>query len=99
MMLDFASQSDYLWALLPEIVLTLWAMLVLLVDVFQKGSRSEASRPVIAWLALAGLVVTGVVNAWLLGVGEAGPTGLVAVDGFRVFTNYIFLLSAAIAIL
>jgi hypothetical protein len=50
MMLDFASQTDYLWALLPEIVLSLWAMLVLLVDVFQKGNRIEPSRPMIAWL-------------------------------------------------
>lgn len=49
---DLTPQSDYLWILLPEIVLSLWAMLVLMVDVFQKGSRSEPSRPVVAWLAL-----------------------------------------------
>ena len=35
MLLDFANQSDYFWALLPEIVLSLGGMLVLLVDVFQ----------------------------------------------------------------
>ena len=69
MNLDFASQADYFWALLPEIVLSLWAMLVLMVDVFQKGSRTGPSRPMIPWLALAGLGVTLV--RW---ESRAGPT-------------------------
>jgi NADH-quinone oxidoreductase subunit N len=99
MTLDFSSQLDYLWALVPEIILSLWAMMVLLVDVFQKGSRSEPSRPVIAWLSLAGLVAAAGGNLWLLGVSEATPTGVVAVDSFRVFANFIFLLAAAFAIL
>ncbi|MEX2581952.1 MAG: NADH-quinone oxidoreductase subunit N [Gemmatimonadota bacterium] len=98
-MLDFSSQADYLQALLPEIVLSLWAMLVLMVDVFQKGNRIEASRPIIAWLALAGLVVTGAANAWLLTIDDAAVTGLVAVDSFRVFANFIFLIAAALSVL
>jgi NADH-quinone oxidoreductase subunit N len=99
MTLDFGSQLDYVWALFPEIVLSLWAMLVLMVDVMQKGNRIEPSRPAIAWLALAGLGATGVANAWLLGVQEVGITGIVAVDSFRIFANFIFLLAAALAIL
>ena len=70
MVLDFVNQSDYFWALLPEIVLALWGMLVLLVDVFQKGREPGPSRPLIPWLALAGLAVTAAANGWLLGVGE-----------------------------
>ncbi|MQA89535.1 MAG: NADH-quinone oxidoreductase subunit NuoN [Gemmatimonas sp.] len=99
MTLDFASQADYLLALLPEIVLSLWAMLVLMVDVFQKGNRVEASRPVVAWLSLAGLVVTAAANGWLLTIEEAAVTGMVAVDSFRVFVNFIVLIAAALAIL
>src|SRR5215213_6612508 len=99
MSFNFASQTDYFWALLPEIVLSLWAMLVLMVDVFQKGNRIEASRPVIGWLSLAGLAVTGVANWWLLGATTTGTTGIIAVDSFRVFSNFIFLLAAALAIL
>jgi NADH-quinone oxidoreductase subunit N len=99
MMLDFASQTDYLWALLPEIVLSLWAMVVLLVDVFQKGNRIEPSRPLIAWLSLAGLGATAIANLWLLRVGEVAPTGMVAVDSFRIFANFIFLLAASMAVL
>jgi NADH-quinone oxidoreductase subunit N len=99
MMLDFASQSNYLLALLPEIVLSLWAMLVLMVDVFQKGNRSEPSRPIVAWLALSGIGFAAIANIWLIGIGEIGVTGMIAVDDFRVFTNFIFLLAAALAVL
>ncbi len=99
MMLEFASQADYLWALLPEIVLSLWAMLVLLVDVFQKGNRSEPSRPVIAWLSLFGLLPTAIANAWLIGVTESGTASMIALDNFRVFANFILILAAALTIL
>ncbi|HET7322592.1 MAG TPA: NADH-quinone oxidoreductase subunit N [Longimicrobiaceae bacterium] len=99
MTLDFLSQADYFRALLPEIVLSLWAMAVLLMDVFQKGSRSEPSSRSIAWLSLAGLVVTAVANYWLLGYTDAATTGLVAVDAFAVFSNFIFLIAAALSIL
>jgi NADH-quinone oxidoreductase subunit N len=100
MMLDFSHPSQYLWALLPEIVLSLAAMLVLLLDVFQKGDRSEPSRPSVAWLSLAGLAPAAVANGWMLmNVSEAAATGIVAVDSFRVFANFIFLIAAALAIL
>jgi NADH-quinone oxidoreductase subunit N len=99
MMLDFGSQMDYVWALMPEIVLSLWAMLVLMVDVMQKGDRSEPSSPLIPWLSLGGLGLAAVANVWLLGVGETTTIGMVAVDSFRIFANFIFLLAAGLAIL
>jgi NADH-quinone oxidoreductase subunit N len=99
MTIDFVSQADYLWALLPEIVLSLMAMLVLMVDVFQKGSRSEPSRPIIPWLSLAALAAAALANGWLLNLAETVPTGMIAVDTFRVFSNFIFLLAASLAIL
>jgi NADH-quinone oxidoreductase subunit N len=97
-MFDFTHQSDYVWALLPEIVLALWAMLVLLTDVFQKGSRSAPSSASIPWLSIAGLAAAAAANTWLIGA-QAATDGLIAVDGFRVFINYVILLSAAISIL
>lgn len=99
MTLDFASQADYLWVLLPEIVLSLWAMVVLLVDVFQKGSRAGPSSPVVPWVALGGIGLAAIANGWTLGLEEAGATGVIAVDSFRIFANFIFLLAAALAIL
>jgi NADH-quinone oxidoreductase subunit N len=98
--LGFVRHADYFWALLPEIVLSLAAMLVLLVDVLLKGNRSEPSRPFIPWLALGGLLAAALANTWLLfNVTEAATTGIVALDSFRVFANFIFLIAAALAIL
>jgi len=97
--LDLSRSPDYFWALLPEIVLCTWAMLVLVVDVAQKGSRSEPSRPVIGWLSIAGLVVTAVANGWLLKMHAAPGPAMVAVDAFRVFINFVILGSAALALL
>jgi NADH-quinone oxidoreductase subunit N len=99
MPLDLSQQSQYFLALLPEIVLSLWLMVVLLADVMQKGNRSEPSRPFVAWLALAGLVATGIANAWLLTLNEPLNPGLVAVDSFRVFANFILLIAAGLTIL
>ena len=99
MILDFSSQLHYVWALLPEIFLSLWAMLVLMVDVFQKGNRVEPSRPIIAWLTLIGIALTALVNVYMLGITEAAAIGMIAVDSFRIFSNFIFLLAAGLATL
>jgi NADH-quinone oxidoreductase subunit N len=72
---------------------------VLMVDVFQKGSRSEPSRPLIPWLSLAGLGATALVNLWSLRFTAPLQPGLIAVDGFRVFVNFVFLIGAALTIL
>lgn len=105
--LDLARQGDYFWALLPEIVLALWAMGVLLADVFQKGNRSQPSAPWVPWVALAGLAAAFIANLPLvtMTLGTASPlkdtsmTGMVAVDGFRGLSNCLFLISGAFAIL
>ncbi|MGQ0813979.1 MAG: NADH-quinone oxidoreductase subunit N [Gemmatimonadota bacterium] len=99
MTLDFSNPLHFVLALLPEIFLSVWAMAILLIDVFQKGSRSEPSSPVIGWLALIGIVFAAFANGWLLTLSEAGPTGSVPLDSFRVFTNFLFLLAAALFVL
>ena len=105
--LDLSNQADYLWALLPEIVLACWAMGLLLGDVLEKGNRSRPSARWVPWMALAGLAVTFVVNLPLvtMTLGQSDPlrdvstVGMVAVDGFRGLSNCLFLISGALAIL
>jgi NADH-quinone oxidoreductase subunit N len=99
MVFDLSSQSQYFMALLPELVLSVWAMLVLMVDVFQKGDRSVPSRPSIAGLTLVGIGLAAIANGWLLSVEEVGTASVIAVDSFRVFTNYLFLIAAALFVL
>ncbi|HEU4558224.1 MAG TPA: NADH-quinone oxidoreductase subunit N [Longimicrobium sp.] len=100
MTLDLTRASSYWFALLPEIVLCAWAMLVLIVDVAQKGNRAEPSRPMIGWLSLAGIVVAAVANTFLLRMESAAPgAAMIALDEFRVFINFVILTSAALTLL
>jgi NADH-quinone oxidoreductase subunit N len=99
MPIDFTRQTDYLWAMLPEVVLSVWAMFVLLVDVFQKEDRSAASSPLITWLTLLGLALAGAANIFLMTLQETSAAGIIAIDAFRVFANFLFLLAAALCVL
>ena len=104
MVLDYATQLDYLWALLPEFVLCLWGMVVLLAGVSGKrdprtagDAASEAPSADLGGLSLVGIVLAALANGWLYGVSETG-SGMVTVDGFRLFANWIFLAAAAFGI-
>jgi NADH-quinone oxidoreductase subunit N len=99
MNLDYSSLWHYAIALLPELVLSVWAMLILLIDVFQKGERGGLSSPIIGWLALVGIGLTALANGFLLRVSEPSTAGMMAIDSFRVFVNFIFLLAAALFVL
>ncbi len=92
MVIDYASPMDYLFALAPELSLTVWALLILMVDVFRRGDRvGVPAHRSIAWIAVIGLLVTAAINGWLLTLEEASPAGIIALDSFRVYTNFIFL--------
>src|SRR5688500_2573051 len=99
MTIDFSNPAHYVIALLPETVLSVWAMMLLLIDVFQKGDESRPSSRAIGWLALLGIVLTAVANGWLLTLDATSNTGMIALDEFRVFTNFLFLLAAALFVL
>jgi NADH-quinone oxidoreductase subunit N len=99
MMLEFTSQMDYVWALLPEIVLSVWAMGLLLADVFTKKDPVGPSHRWVGWGAILGLVATAGANLWLLlNVQQGAVAGLVAVDSFRGFANFLFVLAGILAI-
>lgn len=107
MELDFSRQLHYWWALMPEIVLCVWGMVVLVAGVSGKHKEAQDSGdPTLAgtgadlgWLALVGVLLAAVANGWLYGVTEVGSDGMIAIDGFRLFANWIFLAAAALSIL
>ena len=100
MALDFSSNLDYVWALLPEIILCVWGMVVLMAGVWHGASSEEGSRAEdLGWLALVGVALAAVANGWLHGVREVGTDGMIAVDGFRLFSNWIFLTAALLGML
>ncbi len=109
MELDFSRNLDYVWALLPEIILCVWGMVVLVAGVSGKhrlatGSAAKGDPAVgaptdLGWIALVGVLVAAGANGWLYGVHELNRNGMVAVDGLARFGNWVFLLAAALTIL
>ncbi len=97
--IDLGTPMGIALALLPEILLSGWSLIVLLV-VSWRHQTAQDSR-LAGWLSLAGLLVTGAALA-ALWVGGAAPDGLpqmVALDPFRYGASAIALLAAAGTIL
>jgi len=99
MELDFSSQSHFLFALLPEIILSAWGMLVLVVGVWKKEGEGGPSAHDLGFLSLVGLLLAAGANGWLYGVTQTGGDGMIVVDHFRLFANWIFLVAGALSIL
>ena len=97
MQIDFSSQGHYLIALLPELILATWGLVVLLVGVSRRDGSDAATD--LGWMSLAGVLVAALANGWLYGVGEVGSDHMIAVDRFRLFANWVLLGAAALAIL
>ena len=80
--------------ILPEILLTAGALMVLVIDVlFPKGDRA------ILGATLATLVVTGGAVLAFAGVDTTVSAGLLAIDGYAAFFKTIFILSAVLTVL
>ena len=86
--------SDFYY-LLPELVLTAGALLLLLADLLVPRNKQS----ILAWVTLG---VLGATAAALLPVADAHvqvSKGLIAVDRFALFFKVIFLVSAALTVL
>lgn len=87
------SATDFYY-ILPELVLTAGALLVLVVDLL--FPRRDGA---VFFTALVTLAVTGGFLLSFLGVDVTVSNGLLAIDGFAIFFKSIFLLSAAVTVL
>jgi NADH-quinone oxidoreductase subunit N len=63
------------------------------------GGGDQGPPSDLGWLSLGGILLAAVANGWLYGLNEIGTTGMVALDGLRLFANWIFLIAATMAIL
>jgi NADH-quinone oxidoreductase subunit N len=84
--------SSDLLSILPLIVLVVWASLLLLVDLFLKR------KGVTAFLAALGLALTAGLTIAQAGDEASTFGGMIAVDGFAIFLNVLFLLSGLLGI-
>ena len=81
--------------LLPELVLTSGALVLLAVDVM----ISKKSQGLLMWLALGIVAVTGAAMLPLAGINVTVARGLMAVGAFAFFFKVVFLVTAALTIL
>jgi NADH-quinone oxidoreductase subunit N len=98
--IDLSQPVGVVLGLLPELFLTAWTLVLLLLVAWRH--RSEEDQRLIGWLAAGGLGLTLalVVSFWARGVRPAGLVELmVAVDGFRFATSAVFLIGAIAATL
>ena len=85
--------------LLPEIVLTAWSLIVLLVASWRHQTVEDSRLS--GWLSFVGVVLSGAAVAWLW-INDVGPLGLaqmIALDPFRYAALGITLISAGGTIL
>jgi NADH-quinone oxidoreductase subunit N len=99
MELDLTKPLDVVIGLLPEILLTCWSLVVLLVASWRHETAADSRR--VGWLSLAGVLLSGVGLAalWINGVRPLGLAQMVALDPYRYTALAICLVSAAGAIL
>jgi NADH-quinone oxidoreductase subunit N len=97
--IDLSSPGGLVVALLPELVLTGWALVILLAAAWRH--RDEADQQLAGQLALLGLVSTLLVVFWLWGRGAHSESiaTMIALDGYRYATASVFLLGAILAVL
>jgi NADH-quinone oxidoreductase subunit N len=97
--IDLSSPGGLVVALLPELVLTGWALVILLAAAWRH--RDEADQQLAGQLAILGLVSTLLVVFWLWSRGAHSESiaTMIALDGYRYATASIFLLGAILAVL
>src|SRR5258705_6874156 len=88
------STSDFYY-ILPELVVTAGALLVLIAVV----ALAKRQRGALAWVTLLAMGATAVSVAPFTSAGVEVADGLIAVDQFAVFFKVVFLLAAAVTVL
>src|SRR6266496_978203 len=99
MKLDPSVYHDLLLSLLPELVLTGWALVLLLFVAWRHQTLRDLR--ITGWLTLAALLSTAVATWWLWWhrAGVEGLAAMVAVDDFRWVADWVFLGAAALTVL
>ncbi len=99
MVVNLTTPAGLFWAMLPEVVLTGWALVLMLVAGWRHSG--EEDQRLAGHLALAALV-SALFALWWLWAKDARPDGLahmVALDGFRYASSTIFLIGAILTVM
>ena len=85
-------------ALLPQIIVTTTALLILIVDAVDR--RGAFSRRVLSWLALIGLLAAGAAVVWLaMQGGRQNFQDMAVADGYSLAFSAVILIAAILGVL
>ena len=65
MELDFSNQAHFIVALAPEVILSVWGLVVLLVGVSSRRPHGPRTSADLGWLSLLGILGAALLNGWL----------------------------------
>jgi len=99
MSLDPSVYRDLLLSLLPELVLTGWALVLLLFVAWRH--RTVRDLRIAGWVTLVALASTAAATWWLWWnrAEVGGLAAMIAADDFRWVANWVFLGAAALTVL
>lgn len=99
MELDLGSPFGVSVALLPELLLSGWALLLVLLVAWRHRTPGDARLA--GWLSLPGLILATAAFGWLArtGVHAAGPSLMVSLDAYRYAAGLLLLACAAAAVM
>ncbi len=95
--LEFALTAEDLWAMAPLLVVTGFALFVLILDLFLRP-EPERKGPLV-WASLVGVGAALVANAVAPAPSGTWVQGMLRVDLVSKFLNTVFLLGAGLAVL
>lgn len=87
--------TEELIGLAPEIVLTLWAFSLIVMDLFLPTPR----KPILTWWSIAGLLTAAATSLALWGRGQEIFSGAFIRDNFTTFLDLVFLAATVISLL
>jgi NADH-quinone oxidoreductase subunit N len=85
-------------AVLPELVMVLFAMALMIVDIPNRKGRTP-TQAVLPWLSLVAVVVTAGVCYWLLGQPISSFQGMASSDPFALGIDLVVLVALGLGIL
>ena len=91
------SAADFYY-LLPELIVTGGAILVLIIDAAARPAAVPVQRA-LTWITIGILGAAAVALSSGIGINVTVARGLIAIDGFALFFKVLFLISAAITVL
>ncbi len=97
--IDLHDPLGMAFALLPELILTGWCLMLMIVVAWRHGD--EEDQRAAGYIALAGLASTliAVLLFWVMDVHAVGRGVMIALDPFRYATDTVFLVGAILAVM